>query len=50
MEIMRKDKNRDLASSQASDTPVILRKNDFQSSTKLDALVQNLRKDSSIIY
>ncbi|PPQ79873.1 hypothetical protein CVT25_002929 [Psilocybe cyanescens] len=52
VEIMRKDKNRDLTmtNSQASDSPVILRKNDFQSSTKLDALVQNLRMEHFIVF
>lgn len=44
MEIVRKDKNSDLTSSQSSDTPVVLRRNDFQSSTKLDALIRSLRE------
>lgn len=41
LEIIRTDKN--LASSDASEPRVILRRNNFESSTKLDALIQNLR-------
>ncbi|KAH9486419.1 DNA repair protein RAD5 [Psilocybe cubensis] len=44
VEIVKKGKNQGMSSSQSSDTPVMLRKNDFQTSTKLDALVRNLRQ------
>ncbi|KDR85554.1 hypothetical protein GALMADRAFT_51611 [Galerina marginata CBS 339.88] len=43
VEIIRRDKNYTLTNSQTSEGGVILRRNDFQSSTKLEALVQNLR-------
>ncbi|KJA28563.1 hypothetical protein HYPSUDRAFT_33995 [Hypholoma sublateritium FD-334 SS-4] len=39
VEVIRQDKN-----SSSGELPVVLRKNNFQSSTKLDALIQNLRK------
>ncbi|TFK26658.1 DNA repair protein RAD5 [Coprinopsis marcescibilis] len=46
VEIVRKPKKEDdqPPSSQASEPDVVLRRNDFQSSTKLDALIQNLRR------
>ncbi|KAF8956086.1 RAD5-like protein [Flammula alnicola] len=44
VEIIRKDENAALTDSQPSGSGVILRRNDFQSSTKLEALIQNLRK------
>lgn len=37
------------ATSQASDAPVIFRKNNFQSSTKLDALVHSLRMNFLVL-
>ncbi|KAF9532114.1 SNF2 family N-terminal domain-containing protein [Crepidotus variabilis] len=43
VEIVQKDVDAP-ASSQASDATVSFRRNDFQSSTKLEALIQNLRK------
>ena len=48
VEIVRKDESAPF-SSQASDSPVFLRRNDFQSSTKLDALIQRLRKPLCLI-
>lgn len=41
VEILRKEK--DSFRIQASDASPVLRRNNFQSSTKLDALIQNLR-------
>lgn len=46
LEVVRSKKERDedaLPTSQSSAPEVILRRNDFRSSTKLDALVANLR-------
>lgn len=37
-----------MTTSQPLESAVVLRRNDFQSSTKLDALIQNLRKDDLI--
>jgi len=44
IEVIRKD----TINSQPLESAVVLRRNDFQSSTKLDALIQNLRKDDLI--
>ncbi|KAF8167532.1 DNA repair protein RAD5, partial [Crassisporium funariophilum] len=44
VEVVRKRTNPEATASQTSEAGVVLRKNDFQSSTKLDALIQNLRR------
>ncbi|TFK41996.1 DNA repair protein RAD5 [Crucibulum laeve] len=45
IEVVRRKKDQDApSSSQASEPEVILRRNDFHSSTKLEALVKNLRR------
>lgn len=43
VELIRKD-NPNQLNSQPSGSTVVLRRNDFQSSTKLDALIQSLRE------
>ncbi len=45
IEVIRKETN----GSQSLESTVVLRRNDFQSSTKLDALMQNLRKEDLIL-
>jgi hypothetical protein len=45
IEVIRKE----TTGSQSLESTVVLRRNDFQSSTKLDALMQNLRKDDLIL-
>ena len=43
VEILKKEQDPAFGAFQISDPGPVLRRNDFQSSTKLDALVQNLR-------
>ncbi|KAG6846036.1 hypothetical protein H0H87_006400 [Tephrocybe sp. NHM501043] len=44
IEVMRRKKDPELPSSQASEPEVTLRRNDFQTSTKLQALLKNLQR------
>ncbi|RDB29142.1 DNA repair protein RAD5 [Hypsizygus marmoreus] len=44
LEVVRRKKNPEISSSQASQPEVTLRRNDFMSSTKLQALVKNLHR------
>jgi DNA repair protein RAD5 len=51
LEVVRKSKNGEaLPSSQSSQPEVTLRRNDFHSSTKLEALVKNLRMCTHIFH
>ncbi|KAG6874399.1 hypothetical protein C0995_015135 [Termitomyces sp. Mi166 len=43
IEVVHRKKNPDISSSQASEPEVTLRRNDFQTSTKLQALLRNLK-------